>query len=180
MDFYGGFKKSFGDLGLDAGLIYYYYPGTDAGTGVPFSPANNRTGQTANGKVDNKEFYIGASWKFLSLKYYHALDDYFAAPDTKNSYYVDLGATWDLGSGWGVNGHFGVFKFKNMTNADYNDWKLGVTKDLSGYVFGLSYVDTDAKGNCGAAEFYCFSNSAGTKTKDAGRSTVVVSVSKSF
>jgi uncharacterized protein (TIGR02001 family) len=27
MDFYGGWKKSFGDFGLDLGAIYYYYPG---------------------------------------------------------------------------------------------------------------------------------------------------------
>src|SRR5919204_3661931 len=30
MDFYGGYKKAFGDIGLDVGAIYYYYPGTDA------------------------------------------------------------------------------------------------------------------------------------------------------
>src|SRR5438477_12263879 len=31
MDFYGGYKKAFGDIGLDVGAIYYYYPGSDAG-----------------------------------------------------------------------------------------------------------------------------------------------------
>src|SRR6185436_2393329 len=59
MDFYGGWKKSFGDIGLDVGFIYYYYPGTDSpgsGVGAPF---NNRTGEVAGGKVDNKELYIG-------------------------------------------------------------------------------------------------------------------------
>ena len=30
MDFYGGWKKTWGDWGLDLGGIYYYYPGTDA------------------------------------------------------------------------------------------------------------------------------------------------------
>src|SRR6185295_10478251 len=30
MDFYGGWKKTWGDWGLDVGAIYYYYPGTDA------------------------------------------------------------------------------------------------------------------------------------------------------
>jgi uncharacterized protein (TIGR02001 family) len=180
MDFYGGYKMTRGDFGLDVGAIYYYYPGTDAGTGVPFSPINNRTGEVHSGKVDNKEIYIGATWKFLSLKYYHSVDDYFSAPDTKNSYYIDLGATWDLGSGWGVNGHVGHLKFKNMDNADYSDWKLGVTKDMSGWIIGAAYVDTNAKGDCGSAEFYCFGNSVGTKTKDAGRSTVVLSVSKTF
>ena len=28
MDFYGGYKATFGDFGLDIGTIYYYYPGT--------------------------------------------------------------------------------------------------------------------------------------------------------
>ena len=28
MDFYGGYKHTFGDFGLDVGVIYYYYPGT--------------------------------------------------------------------------------------------------------------------------------------------------------
>src|SRR3954453_24359 len=26
MDFYGGYKKSFGDIGMDVGFIYYHYP----------------------------------------------------------------------------------------------------------------------------------------------------------
>jgi len=180
MDFYGGWKKTFGDFGLDIGAIYYYYPGTDAGPGIPFSPFNNRTGETANGKVDNKEIYIGGTWKFLSLKYYHSVDDYFGAPDTKGSFYIDLGASWDLGSGWGINGHVGQLKFKNMDNANYTDWKLGVTKDVGGYVFGLAYIDTNAKGSCSEGQFYCFFNGVGTKTQDAGDTTFVISVSKSF
>ena len=180
MDFYGGWKKAFGDVGLDVGFIFYAYPGSDAGAGIAFSPANNTTGAVHSGKVNNKEFYIGATWKFLSLKYYHSIDDYFSAPGTKNSSYIDVGATYDLGSGWGVTGHIGQLDFKNMTNADYTDWKVGVTKDLSGWVFGAAYVDTNAKGSCGAAEFYCFSNSSATKTKDAGKATVVLSVSKTF
>jgi uncharacterized protein (TIGR02001 family) len=180
MDFYGGWKKAFGDFGLDVGFIYYYYPGTDSGAGIPFSPANNRPGgATHSGKVDNKEFYIGGTWKFLSLKYFHSLDDYFSVPDTKNTTYIDLSANYDFGGGWGLVGHYGHLDFKNMNDASYSDWKLGVTKDLSGWVFGAAYVDTDAKGDCGSGQFYCFGNGTG-KTKDAGKSTVVLSVSKTF
>jgi uncharacterized protein (TIGR02001 family) len=180
MDFYGGWKKAFGDFGLDVGFIYYYYPGTDSGVGIPFSPANNRPGgATHSGKVDNKEVYIGGTWKFLSLKYFQSLDDYFSTPDTKNTTYIDLSGTYDFGGGWGIVGHYGHLNFKNMNDASYSDWKLGVTKDLSGWVFGAAYVDTDAKGDCGAGQFYCFGNGTG-KTKDAGKSTVVLSVSKTF
>jgi uncharacterized protein (TIGR02001 family) len=187
MDFYGGFKKSWGDFGIDVGAIYYYYPGTDAGPTVQYTPVNPGTLQTASGTVDNKEIYLGVTWKFLSLKYYHSVDDYFSVPGTKNSYYIDLGATWDLGNGWGVNGHAGQLKLKSISNGDYTDWKLGVTKDVGGYVFGLSYVDTNAKGDCATAQFYCFGNGtydfatgAPTKMKDAGDSTIIISVSKSF
>ena len=116
MDFYGGWKKSWGDWGLDVGLIYYHYPGSDAnattGTSAGFTNPRDAT-KTHTGSVDNKEFYIGGSWKFLSLKYYHALDDYFSLAGTKGSNYLDLGATFDLGSGWGVNGHVGSFRLKN-------------------------------------------------------------------
>jgi len=37
MDFYGGFKKAFGDFGFDVGVLQYYYPAATAGaTGVKY------------------------------------------------------------------------------------------------------------------------------------------------
>ena len=161
MDFYGGYKRAFGDFGVDVGFIYYAYPGTDP-------------------KIDNKEVYIGGTWKWLSAKFFYSLGDYFSAPDTKHSNYLDLAANYDLGRGWGVVAHYGHLNFKNMDNASYSDWKLGATKDLSGWVFGAAYVGTNAKGNCGSGEFYCFPNTSGTKARDAGRNTIVLSVSKTF
>ena len=113
-------------------------------------------------------------------------------PDTKHSGYLDVSGTYDLGNGWGIVGHVGSFKLKNWstgargTNANYTDIKLGVTKDISGYVLGASYIDTSGKGSCtavgGATEFYCFGNSAAgaTKFKDVSNGTVVFSVSKTF
>lgn len=183
MDFYGGWKGSWGDFGLDAGLIYIYYPGTSAGPGIAFSPANNRTGQVASGSVSNTEIYLGGRWKGISLKYFQDVDDYFSTPGTRSSNYTDLSFAYDLGSGWGINAHAGYLKLKNMTNGDYADWKLGVTKNVQGWVFGAAYVDTDAKGDCAVTSSpqpYCFFNSSGTKTKDAGRSIFVLSVSKIF
>jgi len=50
-------------------------------------------------------------------------------------------------------------------------------------LFGASYIGTDAKGDCGAGESYCFSNGNGAmdnKRRHAGRSTVVVSVGNMF
>jgi uncharacterized protein (TIGR02001 family) len=176
MDFYGGYKMAFGDFGLDVGGIYYYYPGSEW---------NNKS-------VKNGEVYIGGSWKFLSAKYFYAVTDYFNAKGPNNEKtdgtgYFDVSANFDLGDGWGINGHVGYLDFKKVNNADYTDWKIGVTKDISGWVIGLAYIDTNAKGDCGKGQFYCFSNGLdttgtqnGSKTMDAGRATAVLSVSKTF
>jgi uncharacterized protein (TIGR02001 family) len=192
MDFYGGYKTTFGDFGLDVGTIYYYYPGTNVSTanGTAASFTNPRTGAVKTGSVHNQEIYLGGSWKWISLKVYDAISDYFSLPGTKNTYYWDLSANYDMGSGWGLVGHLGRLKGKgwsngtDATNLDYTDYKLGVTKDLSGWVLGASFIGTNAKGSCSATNpgFYCFGNSlpGATSTKDAGKSTIVLSVSKSF
>ncbi len=202
MDFYGGYKHAWGDFGLDVGAILYYYPGSRGRT-LDASPS-----KADSDAVTNKELYIGGSWKTISLKYSYSVDDYFSLrgwdktgtsthKSTKGTSYLDLSGTHDLGDGWGVNGHVGYLNAKNMKNGDYTDWKLGVTKDISGWVIGLSYVDTNAEGSCSknraatVSDFqpYCFNSSwsdnngtanKGSSTKDAGRGTAVLSVSKSF
>ena len=169
---------AFGDLGLDVGAIYYYYPGSDAAF-----LSNPHSTDANSGTVHNFEGYVGGSWKWLSLKWFHAFSDYFQVPDTKGTNYIDLSATYDLGAGWGVNGHVGRLKVHNYSEADYTDYKLGVTKDLTGWVFGASLIGTNAKGSCPftpTGSPYCFSNTSGTKDKDAGRTTIVLSVGKTF
>ena len=192
MDFYGGWKNTWGDWGLDLGAIYYAYPGSDANVADLTGPITNPSnGKTHTGRIHNTELYIGGSWKWISLKYYHAISDYFSLPGTKGSHYLDLTGNYDLGNGWGIVGHLGSFKLKdwafgglNINKGSYTDWKLGVTKDLNGWVLGAAYIDTNAKGSCNAGNtgFYCFSNQApiGSKTRNASNSTVVLSVSKTF
>ena len=191
MDFYGGYKTTDNDVGLDVGALYYYYPGSEARV---IGGNLKHSGQTGSGTVDNGEIYAAVSWKFLSLKYSHAVTDYFAMPGTRGTGYVDLSANYDLGDGWGINGHVGHLNMKNFeysnaagsNSGSYSDWKLGITKDVQGWLLGLSYIDTNAAGNCGNGEFYCFASSLdsngnlGSKTKDAGRGMVVFSVSRSF
>jgi uncharacterized protein (TIGR02001 family) len=186
MDFYGGWRGAFGDFGVDVGAIYYYYPGSEAEV----------LGVGANsGAVNNKEIYIAGSWKFVSVKYSYSLDDYFSlrgtgndnGKDTKGTSYLEANLNYDLGNGWGLNGHVGQLYAKNIKNGDYTDWKIGVTKDVSGWIVGLAYVDSNADGNCKKAfQPYCFVSSidsdgqASSSNKDAGRGIGVLSVTKSF
>ena len=166
MDFYGGYKTTFGDFGLDVGGLYYYYPGS-RGQALGLN----------RGAVDNGELYIAGSWKFLTLKYSYAVTDYFSLPNSDGSSYLDLSANYDLGDGWGINGHVGHLWLQNYSVGDYTDWKLGVTKDIGGFVIGLSYVDTNAD-----KTFYTSSPAmhSGGDTKNLGRATAVLSVSKTF
>jgi uncharacterized protein (TIGR02001 family) len=172
MDFYGGYKTTFGDFGLDVGTIYYYYPGT--GAYGPF-------------EADNWEVYIGGSWGPLSAKYYYSFTDFFGLNsqalglpgdiDTKGSQYLDLTGTFDLGSGWGVVGHVGWQKIKRgrdigLIDDSVLDYKIGVTYDIagSGWIGGLAVI--------GTSESNLFLES--DLSDGAGKTRVVVSVTKSF
>jgi uncharacterized protein (TIGR02001 family) len=166
LDIYGGYKGEAGDIGYDVGLIRYSYDGNQvAGLATP----------------NTTEAYIGASWKFLSLKYSHTISKYFVGwgipgvVDTKGSNYLELNATHDLGDGWGLLGHVGHQKVKhdnvyNLVNSSYTDWKVGVTKDMGWGVFTLAYSDTDADGT-GA---YRWSG------EDVSKGVLALSFSKSF
>lgn len=178
MDFYGGYKQSFGDIGIDVGSIYYWYPRAKA------------FGET----FDNWEIYAGASWKWLSGKLFYALSDYFGLDNTfannvfldrntnaplggrgssRGTWYLDLNATVPLTNELGFVAHFGMLEVEKYGELDYKDWKLGVTYDLQGWVFGAAYVDTDARN-----EWYYTTGSRGTK--DSGKAWVVLSVTKTF
>ena len=170
MDFYGGYKMPIGDFTLDLGGLYYYYPGSGNTSAYPGSV-----------KIDNFELYVAGSYGPVSLKYSQAVTDFFGAPDSKNSYYLDLGFSHDFGQGLGVNAHAGYQKLKggamvaqinNPALVDsITDWKLGVTYEMKGFVFGLSYIGTnrDLTGGTAAATNGNISNG-----------TALVSVSRTF
>ena len=167
IDFYGGFKGAAGDFGYDVGVITYYYPG-DQVTG-----AND---------PDTTELYLGASWKFLSMKYSYAVSDRFVGwgttvgnEDTQGSYYIELNGNYGFGSGWGVLGHVGYQDVKDNDPASYTDWKIGVTKDVGFGVFTLAYSDTDADETA-----YTWTDTGGANPQYTGDSAFIVSFSKSF
>lgn len=169
LDLYAGYKKSLGDFSYDLGAIRYYYPGDLVPNGVT---------------PDSTEVYGAIGWKFITLKYSHTVSKHLFGwagnPDgTKNvkgSGYLDLSANYDLGNGWGINGHIGHQSIKNNAPASYTDYKVGVTKDVGFGVFGLAYTSTNAEGSCSKTptQSYCWNN------KDVGKDRFVLSFSKTF
>jgi len=162
-DLYGGYKGTAGDLGYDVGLLYYWYPGS--------YPSGFNSPNTL-------EAYVAGTWKMFTLKYSHSLTDLFGFVDSKGSGYIDLTGNFDIGSGFTLVAHYGHQSIPSTTgrsrsDCSYNDWKVGVTKDLAGLTWGLSYIDTDSKGGVGQ----CYRNAF---NRDLGKGNVVLSVSKTF
>jgi uncharacterized protein (TIGR02001 family) len=189
MDFYGGWKKSFGDIGIDLGTIYYYYPNAECNQ-------NNFCTTAGSADFDNWEIYAGASWKWLSGKFFYAISDYFGLANEQaagyfshrqtgaplggrggsdGTWYLDLSATVPMTKELSIVAHYGMLEVEKYSELDYKDWKLGVTYDLNGWILGAAYVDTDADENW----YYCCAG--GSKgNKSTGDSTIVFSVLKTF
>jgi uncharacterized protein (TIGR02001 family) len=136
-DFYAGYKHSIvDDASVDAGVLQYFYPGSYvAGATNP----------------DTTEIYVAGGWKWLSLKYSHAVTNTFGVADSRNSRYVDLAANVPITEAFTLNAHVGrqIYAggngFDNGDALDYTDWKLGVTWSVNGWSVGAHYTDTNAK-----------------------------------
>jgi len=179
VDVYGGYKGTAGDLGYDLGVLTYNYPGT---------------GKTAGGTIldqDTTELYGALSWKFLTLKYSHSTTALFGwaktgttLDKTTGSGYLELNAAYDLGNGWGINGHVGHQKVNGYGDASYSDYKVGATKDLGFGVVGLAYSTTNAKDDCnnpGATNPYCYVMGTNASDKyEAGKGRALLTFTKTF
>ncbi|MDQ7988701.1 MAG: TorF family putative porin [Candidatus Dactylopiibacterium sp.] len=125
-DVYGGYKFSAGPVAFDVGALQYFYPGAKV------SGAED---------ADTTELYAAASWKWFTAKYSHAVTNLFGVENSKNSYYPELNFAMDVGSGFTASAHVGRQHVKG--GGSYNDWKVGVSKELFGVTVGAYYVDTD-------------------------------------
>jgi len=183
VDFYGGWKGEVAkDVNLDVGLLQYYYP-------------NARIVGAKTTKYDTLELYVGATYKWITLKYSHTLTDYFgfntdtmgnasnrdgsftygASPgDSKGSGYIDLSVSYEVMPKLTLAAHVGQQKVKNFEKHDYTDYKLGLTYDVQGWALGAAVIGTNAD------KKWYFLTDAGSRTKEIGKTGLVVSVSKTF
>ena len=173
LDTYFGFKNSFAtDFSYDVGFLRYNYPGVYA-SGVT--------------KADTNEIYGLIGWKWITLKYSDSLGDTFGVSNASGTNYIDLSASYTMeGSGVTLGAHYGKQKYKGSTadasvaagaDPSYSDYNVSVSKDFSGYVWGLKYSDTNAKK--GVGQFYNVILADGSD-RDLGKGTAVLSVTHSF
>jgi uncharacterized protein (TIGR02001 family) len=155
VDVYGGYKTTFDAFGIDVGVLRYLYPGSSLST-----------------NPDTTELYIAGTWGPATLKYSHAVTNLFGFNDSKNSFYVDLNATFETGY-WGltVTPHVGYQRVRNNTDSSYTDWSIALGKDFgNGFAVSLAYVDTDTHAYRGPAP----------DSKDLGKATAVLGVKYTY
>jgi uncharacterized protein (TIGR02001 family) len=154
VDLYGGYKGAVGDVAYDVGFLRYEYP-------------TNKLAVSAN----TNEIYGAATFGPATLKYSHAVSNLFGFANSKNSYYLDLSAAFDLGDGFSLVPHVGYQSVKNNGAYSYTDYSLTLGKDLgNGLSASAALVGTDAD----KAMYY---TPAG---KFTGKSGLVVSLKYAF
>jgi uncharacterized protein (TIGR02001 family) len=128
LDVYGGYKFAAGPVAMDVGVLRYLYPGSS----LPLNP-------------DTTEIYVAGTWGPATLKYSHAVTNLFGFFDSKNSYYIDLSATFPIGdTKFSVTPHIGYQKVKNNSPFSYTDYSIALGYDFgNGLTASLAYVDTD-------------------------------------
>src|SRR5450759_297078 len=184
LDTYFGFKNSFAtDYSYDVGFLRYNYPGVYPNP-IPAGFA----------KADTNEIYGLIGWKWLTAKYSYSLGDTFGLSNAKGTSYIDLSASYPIAdSGITLGAHYGKQTYKGSSadslstlvgstyaadaTATYSDYKLSVSKDFSGYAWGLAYSSTNAKKGLG--QFYNAVLADGSNI-DLGKGTAVLSVTHSF
>ena len=129
LDLYGGYKFDLRAVGLDVGALRYQYIGHD----MPLSP-------------NTTEIYGAGTFGPLTLKYSHAVTNLFGFADSKNSYYLDASATFDIGSGFSLVPHIGYQKVKNNSSDSYTDYSVTLGKDFgNGLTASAAVAATDVK-----------------------------------
>ena len=152
IDLYGGKKGEIAPgISYDVGGLYYNYP-------------SNGLSPTAN----TFEVYGQVGYGPGYIKYSHSLTNLFGTPDSKGSGYLDIGANIDIATGLQLNLHAGRQRVAHHSAASYNDYKIGMTKDLGFASVSLALV----KANIEAL--------AGPESKNMAKSGAVLSVSKTF
>ncbi|GAB0056986.1 hypothetical protein SIID45300_01304 [Candidatus Magnetaquicoccaceae bacterium FCR-1] len=142
LDYAAGWSKEilFPGFKPDLGVVHYTYPGVNSAM-----------------HLDYTEYYLGGSYKFNALgmnaKYSYSSNfggDNLVVPGNKSAYYLEGALTYDLPYEIVAAAHMGHtagdhFKGTGAPES-YNDYTVGLSKELFGFGVDLSYNFTDRDG----------------------------------
>ena len=172
LDLYAGYGMELANgVGLDFGVLQYFYPGASDNFSAP-SPSD----------PDTTELYMGATFGDFSAQLNYSNELAFIA-SSESAWYLNAGYEttlpfYGLGLSVSVGYSFGDAYDVGPTSPaagapdSYTDWSIGLSKTVYGVDLGLTYVDSDAD-DLGPSGSPFFPDSATD-------GTVVLSVSKSL
>jgi hypothetical protein len=188
LDLYGGYRWSFGKLGLDLGTQYYWYP--SARYNIDGRPLQHWKPTSARDTITSARSTAHALTDLFGMKtstiggYCGINTDGTAATseclgtgNSKGSGYVDLAAAFDVVAGVNLGLHYGYQYVRNYPLLSYADYKVALTRQFGGFTLGAAAVGTNAE-----SRFYRYTPTTpgSQETEDMAGTTIVVSVSKAF
>ncbi|MFO1285357.1 MAG: TorF family putative porin [Rubrivivax sp.] len=159
LDFYGGYKGDIvkDSLTYDVGVLTYQYPRHKLAT----SP-------------NTTEIYGALTYGPATLKYSHSVSNLFGFADSKNSGYLDLSASFEVGPVT-LAPHLGYQKVAHNGSFSYTDYSLIVSKEvLKGLTVSGGVVGADTKKIAGAPAY------ASPAGKDLGKAAAVAGIKVVF
>jgi uncharacterized protein (TIGR02001 family) len=157
IDLYGGYKGQISkDLAFDVGVITYQYPSNNAAT-----------------NANTTEVYGALTYSIVTAKYSRSAGNFVANANSSGSAYLEVAASFDLGSGFTLTPHVGRQTIPNVTNdaGNYTDYSLTLGKDFgNGFSATVAAMGTNAD-----KAFY-----TDTKGNFLGKDVLVVGVKYSF
>ena len=159
VDLYGGYKGEIAkDFTYDVGVLQYAYYHNH------LNPSTNTT-----------EIYGALTYGPATLKYSHSVTNLFGFTDSKNSGYLDLSATFEVGPAIQLIPHVGYQRVAHSSDFSYTDYSFTVGKDFSGFFLSAAFVGADTKTIAGTKAYASPANG-----KDLGKGALVVAVKKTF
>lgn len=140
VDLYGGFTKTFGGLGVDVGLLYYFYPDGERNQNTDFFEPYGSLSYTI-GPVSAK---VGAAYAWSGQKGLN-----FTAGSDDDLYVYGEAGVGIPGTPVTIKGHLGYTNgslgLVNPLASDdtYADWSVTAEYVHGPVKVGVSYVDTD-------------------------------------
>lgn len=162
LDLYGGYAGELpGGFGYDVGFLRYIFPDNNLRPGA-----------------DTTEVYAALNYGVTRLKFSRTVSrNFLAIPDSGDSYYVELGATLDLGDGFTLVPHVGYQYISGPFSGDasYADAALTLSKDFNGLVPSIALMTTNAD-----RAFYTPGAGLTGDSRNLGRTTVVLGLKYNF
>jgi len=125
IDIYAGFSSEFGDsgIGYDVGILRYIYDSES---------------------YDWNEVYASLSYSYFSVGVAHSGSVYDSSEDGT---YYSAGFDYDLPYDISFSSGIGYYDYdSDVSDDDHTDYRIGISKEMIGFDFGLTYTGMDSDG----------------------------------